>query len=77
MADDQEAVELGIFARGLRLGRGLSLREAADELGISPATLLEWENGRSLTQVVRFHALLESYGRPVRITPVRKTERGI
>jgi transcriptional regulator with XRE-family HTH domain len=32
-------------ARGLRVGAGLSLREVADDLGVSVSTVFRWENG--------------------------------
>lgn len=57
--------EFGRRVRELRTARGLTLREVADRLGVSPATMSAVENGRTGVSAERVARLAEEFGVPV------------
>jgi DNA-binding transcriptional regulator YiaG len=52
----------GDLLRTLRLRRGLSLRAAAAELGVSPSTLSRWERSETVPSGTHLRRLLERLG---------------
>lgn len=58
-------VEFGRRVRELRTARGLTLRDAADRLQVSPATMSAIENGKTGVSVDRIARLAEEFGVPV------------
>ncbi|MCW3521228.1 XRE family transcriptional regulator [Burkholderia cenocepacia] len=52
-----EAEHIGTRIRALRLKRGLTLQEVANEFGISRASVSEWESGRSKPDATRLAKL--------------------
>ncbi len=57
--------EFGRRVRDLRTARGLTLREVADRLQVSPATMSAIENGRTGVSAERIARLAEELGVPV------------
>lgn len=64
-ADDPADSTLGERVRELRRRRDLTLRETADRLGVSAATLSAIENGRTRLTVTRLERLAEVLQAPV------------
>ncbi|SOT39803.1 LexA family protein [Burkholderia cenocepacia] len=60
-----EAEHIGTRIRALRLKRGLTLQEVANEFGISRASVSEWESGRSKPDAARLAKLSFILGAPV------------
>jgi AcrR family transcriptional regulator/DNA-binding XRE family transcriptional regulator len=58
-------LEFGRRVRALRTARGLTLRDAADRLQISPATMSAIENGKTGVSAERIARLAEELGVPV------------
>ncbi|MGH2462707.1 MAG: helix-turn-helix domain-containing protein [Candidatus Limnocylindria bacterium] len=62
-------------ARPIRLGAGLSLGEVAESVGVSPSTILRWENreraprGQAAVAYGRLLAALIAQQRPSRRVP--------
>ncbi|MGV9666014.1 TetR family transcriptional regulator [Nocardia niigatensis] len=56
---------IGARLRTARTAAGLSLREAAQRIGVSPATLSAIENGKTGVSVPRLHTLAAEFGTTV------------
>lgn len=53
-----------ISLRAARTHAGLSQKDAADRLGVTPKTLGNWEKGRTFPPVDKVLAICELYGVP-------------
>ena len=62
-----DGVSVGSRLRGARLSRGLKVRDLAERIGVSPATISQLENDRAQLTVVR----LEEVARELAIPAVR------
>lgn len=57
--------ELKITLAAARVNAGLRQEDVANELGISKATLISWEKGKTYPNVYQAERLYEIYHRPV------------
>lgn len=53
---------MAITLKALRVNKGLSQKEAAELLGITPETLGKWENGKTYPDVPNIQKIEKAYG---------------
>lgn len=53
---------MAITLKALRVNKGLSQKEAAERLNITPETLGKWENGKTFPSVPQIKKIEEIYG---------------
>lgn len=57
--------ELRVNLVSARTNVGLSQEEAAAEIGVNPATLVNWEKGKTFPNIKQAYALAKLYKRPI------------
>jgi transcriptional regulator with XRE-family HTH domain len=58
----EKGVQMAITLKALRVNKGLSQKEAAELLGITPETLGKWENGKTFPDVPNIQKIEKAYG---------------
>ncbi len=53
---------MAITLKAIRVNKGLTQKEAAGLLGITPETLGKWENGKSFPDVPNIQKIEKTYG---------------
>ena len=54
-----------ITLEAARVNAGLQQKDAAKQLGITPATLRSWENGDTMPDIDKAQAMAKLYGYPI------------
>lgn len=65
-----------IKLKAARVNRGLSQKEAAEAIGRSKQTIINWENGKTGIRYQDLAALSELYGIPLEYLDIPEKETG-